>query len=251
MVRLGAGFLAALLVLFLVSCGSSEEVTVPTPEQRFESALKLYEDEDYIEAIDQFSVITLQNQGSTVADDAQFYLGESRFARHEYLLAAFEYQQLRRNMPASSFIPEAQYKLALCYYNLSPKSSLDQQYTATAIDEFQRLVDYYPSSEHAPFAEEKIRELTTRLARKEYETARLYATMEYYRAAVIYYDSVIELYHDTEYAPEAYVGKAEALVERNMLLEARRTLLKFLGTFPESDLRPKAERMLEDITERL
>ncbi len=235
----------------IAACGTTQEVVVPTAEQRFEQAFELFNDGDYQDAIDQFSVITLQHQGSSVADDAQFYLGESRFERNEYLLAAFEYQQLRRNMPASSFVAQAQYKLALCYYNLSPKSSLDQEYSLKAIDEFQRLVEYYPGSEYAPFGEEKIVELTAKLARKEYDTAQLYATMEYYRAATLYYDFVIERYHDTEYAPLAYLGKAEALLGRNMLIEARRTVLKFLEAYPNSEDRSSAERLLERIEDRL
>jgi len=239
------------MVVFISGCGSTQEIIVPTAEQRFEEALELYKDESFQEAIDGFSVITLQHQGSTVADDAQFYLGECRFERNEYLLAAFEYQQLRRNMPASEFIAQAQYKLALCYYNLSPKSSLDQQYTLKAIDEFQRLVEYYPGSEYSPIGEEKIGELTDKLARKEYETGRLYSTMEYYRAATLYYDGVIERYHDTEYAPLAYLGKAEALLERTMLVEARRTILKFLDSYPDSRYRQEAERLLERIEDRL
>ncbi len=238
------------VVAFLAGCGSTQEVVVPTAEQRFQEAMELFEDESFQEAIDQFSVITLQHQGSTVADDAQFYVGECRFERNEFLLAAFEYQQLRRNMPASEFIPQAQYRLALCYYNLSPKSALDQEYTLKAIDEFQRLVEYYPG-EYSPIGEEKIAELTDKLARKEYETARLYSTMEYYRAATLYYDGVIERYHDTEYAPLAYLGKAEALLERTMLIEARRTVLKFLDSYPDSPYRRDAERLLERIEDRL
>lgn len=251
MAKLRNGIIMFGAAAILSGCGSTQEVVVPTAELRFGEALEHFKDEDFQEAIDQFSVITLQHQGSSVADDAQFYLGECRFERHEYLLAAFEYQQLRRNMPASEFIPQAQYKLALCYYNLSPKSSLDQQYTLKAIDEFQRLVEYYRASEFAPIGEEKIRELTDKLARKEYDTARLYATMEYYRAATLYYDAVIERYHDTEYAPLSYIGKAEALLERNLLIEARRTILKFLDSYPDSDYRTEAERLLERIEDRL
>lgn len=251
MVQLMIRTTGVVLLMQVLACGTTEEVTVLTAEDRFQKAMELFKDEDYIEAIDQFSAITLQFQGSIVADDAQFYLGEARYARYEFLLAAFEYQQLRRNMPASPFVPEAQYKLAMCYYELAPKSSLDQQYTVKAMDEFQRLAEYYPESEHAPIAEERIRELTDRLARKEYDTARLYATMEYYRAATLYYDSVIEKYHDTEYGRLSYLGKAEVLLERNMLLEARRTILKFLESEQDEDLRWRAENLLERIEDRL
>jgi len=130
------GFLLLLGVLSFGGCGSGEETTSISVEERFQQAKALFDDEDYLDAIDQFNVITLQHQGSAYADDAQFYLGESRFERGEFLLAAFEYQQLKRSMPASPFVPQAQYRLALSYYNLAPKPPLDQQYTLKAIDEF-------------------------------------------------------------------------------------------------------------------
>jgi outer membrane protein assembly factor BamD (BamD/ComL family) len=75
--------------------------------------------------------------------------------------------------------------------------------------------------------------------------------MEYYRAATLYFDGVIERYHDTEYAPLSYLGKAEALLQRNMLIEARRTILKFLDSYPDSRYRADAERLLERIEDRL
>jgi outer membrane protein assembly factor BamD len=226
-------------------------MTETTAEMRFEKAKALFDDEDYLEAINEFSVITLQHQGTAYADDAQYYLGECRFQRGEFLLAAFEYQQLMRNMPASPLVPDAQYKLGFCYYELSPKSSLDQQYSLKAIDEFQSFVEYYPGNPFATDAEQKIKELNSKLAKKEYDTARLYATLEYYRASVIYYDLVIEKYHDTDYAPLAYIGKAEALVERKRFLEARKVLERFLSLFPGNVLQSRATRMLEDIDERL
>src|SRR5512146_1632306 len=143
-------FLAVFLVglaLVAAGCGSSEKSTTQMGvEERFTHAKALFDDKDYLEAINEFTVITLQYQGSAHAADAQFYLGECRFQRGEYLLASFEYGVVKRNYPASPRVQEAQYKLALSYYMLSPKSSLDPQYTKRAIDEFQQFVEYYPSS---------------------------------------------------------------------------------------------------------
>jgi TolA-binding protein len=41
----------------------------------------LFDKEDYLEAINEFTIITLQFQGSQHAADAQFYLGDCRFKR--------------------------------------------------------------------------------------------------------------------------------------------------------------------------
>jgi outer membrane protein assembly factor BamD len=238
-------------VLALTGCSSGETVKPMTIEERFAHAKALFDDRSYLDAINEFTVITLQFQGSAVAADAQYYLGESRFERGEYLLAAFEYQNVKRNFPASPRVADAQYKLALSYYNLAPKSVLDQQYTRKAIDEFQSFVEYYPGHELAPDADARIKELNTRLARKQYDTARLYAAMEYFKSALFYFDDVIEKYHDTEYAPLAYIGKVELLLSRNRYREAGTEITKFLDRYPHHVLRAKGENLKKQVEEEL
>jgi outer membrane protein assembly factor BamD len=240
-------FLTITATILLTGCGSTEVSTIMNVEDRFAHAKALFDKRDYLEAVNEFTVITLQFQGSAFAPVAQFYLGECRFKREEYLLAAFEYSIVKRNYPASSRVADASYKTALCYYNLSPKPSLDQQFTKKAIDEFQSFLEYYPTDSNAVDAETKIRDLTTRLAKKEYDTARLYTTMEYYRSAMFYYDDVIEKYHDTEYAPLAYIGKVQLLMSRKKYSEASTEAKRFLEKYPNSVLRAQMERLKADI----
>jgi len=239
---------AALAALLVISgCGSSEAISVGSAEQRFNHAKELFDDGDYLEALNEFTVVALQFSGSAFASEAQFYLGECRFNRGEYLLGAFEYQQLKRNYPASPRVPEAQYKLAMSYYHLSPKVTLDQQYTRKAIDEFQSFVEYYPGNPHAADADQKIRELTNKLATKQLMTARLYVTMGYTKAALFYFDDVIERYHDTEAGPQAYVEKAEFLYTKKRLNDADTVITRFLSLYPNNVLRSRAERIKQDI----
>jgi outer membrane protein assembly factor BamD len=243
-----AAFLLVGLAVVAAGCGSSEKAASSmNAEERFAHAKALFDDGDYLEAINEFTVITLQYQGSAHAADAQFYLGECRFNRAEYLLASFEYSVVKRNYPASLRVPEAQFKLAMSYYELSPRSSLDPQYTRKAIDEFQTFVEYYPSNPLVPEGDAKIKDLTNRLAKKQYETARLYTKMEYYKAALVYYDDVIDRYHDTEYAPVAYLDKAELLLSRHRYREARETLEAFTARFPQSVLQSRADSLWKQL----
>ncbi len=236
-----------ILLLGIAGCGSEEAVKPASPEDMFKKAKELYDDGDYLQAIQEFNYITLQFQGSGYASQAQFYLGECRFQRHEYLLAATEYGILKRNYPASPFVPDAQYKLALSYYNLSPRSSLDQKYTKMAIDEFQAFVEYYPRNENVADADAKIRELNSRLARKLYEEARQYERLDYYTAALIYYSDVIERYHDTEYAPLAELDKVDLLINRKRYQEANTELTRFLDRYPNSVLRSRADALKQTL----
>lgn len=243
-----AGFILLLVTSWILGgCSSQEVASGLPPEERFERAKALFDKGDYLDAINEFTVITLQYPGSTVAGDAQFYLGQSRYNREEYLLAAYEFQTLIRNMPASPRVPEAQYRVGVSYYQLAPKSRLDQQYTRRAIDALQAFVEYYPQSEYVPDATAKINELNGRLAKKEYDAARLYATMEYYKAAIQYYDLVIEKYHDTEYAPLAYLEKTELLIARKKFQEAKSEIDQFIQKYPNSVLRSRADKLKGEI----
>lgn len=237
--------------LLLGGCGASRDAATIPLEERFAHARALYEDGDYLEAINEFTVITLQFQGSPLADDAQYYLGESRFAREEYLLAVFEYQQLIRNMPASPLVADAQLRIGTAYFRLAPTAALDQQYTKKAIDELQAFIEYNPTHARVPEAEDMIRTLTTRLAQKSFEIARQYARLDYTRAALFYFNDVIEKFHDTEFAPQAYLRKTELLMDRGRYPEADAAVREFIERHPNSVLRGEADRLRARIAREL
>ena len=219
--------------LILFGCSASLDTSNLTAEEKLELAKKLYEEEDYEEAANEFQAIILQYPGSAVIDDAQFFLGMARYKRTEYILAAFEFSKLIKNMSTSSYVAESQYMLAECYYQLSPNYNLDQQYTRKAIEEFQAFIDFFPLNEKVTEAEIKINELNSKLARKEYETAVIYEKMDYSIAALKYYENVFELYHDTQYAPLALYNRIYLLLEKEQTEEALTDINKFLERYPD------------------
>ncbi len=233
----------SLFIFFIAGCGRRDVTVDMSVEDRFQRGMRMYEEENYVRAIDEFRIVTRQFAGSDFADDAQYYMAMSYFQRGEYILAANEFETLVNTMSASPLVAEAQYKLALSYYHLSPRYDLDQEYTFKAIDELQAFIDFFPTHELVPDAERKIHELNEKLARKQYENAKLYMRIRYYRAAIRYFEVVIERFHDTQYAELSYIGKVEALMERNMYNEANETLQGFLRQFPNSDQRSRARTL--------
>lgn len=232
-----------LAIMLIAGCGRRAVLVDLTAEERFRRGMNLYEDENYVRAIDEFRVVTRQFSGSEYADDAQYYIGMSYYNRGEFILAANAFETMVNTMSGSPYISEAQYKLAVSYYNLSPRFDLDQEYTYKAIDELQSFIDFFPTHELVPEAERKIRELHEKLARKQYNNARLYMRMRYYRAATRYFELVIERYHDTPFVELAYIGKTEALMERNIYDEAQETIQRFLRQYPNSDKRERARTL--------
>jgi outer membrane protein assembly factor BamD len=153
-------------------------------------------------------------------------------------------------MPSSPLLPVAQYKIGLCYYNLSPKSSLDQRYTQRAIDEFQAFIEYFPQNELAQDAAKKIHELTSKLAGKVYDAAELYMKLEYYKSATIYFTTLIEKFHDTEYAEPALLGRAKSYIERSKYDDARRDIERFIDKYPSSSRLSEAQTLYKDINKQ-
>lgn len=227
-------FLSLFLLVFF-GCSGVKDVTKMTPDERFQYALSLYQEESYDLAIKEFDAFLLQYPGSEFSDDAQFYIGQSRAKRKEYLLAAFEFGRLIKNMPASSFIPEAQYMLATCYFELSSPFPLDQKYTRKAIEELQAFIDFFPADERVPEAEKKIIILYEKLAEKEFNDAYIYERLEYYTAALSYYAKVMETYHDTKFAPTAQYHRIKILERKNRLTELSTECGLFLEKYPSHE----------------
>jgi len=177
-------------------------------------------------------------------------MGECRFKREEYVLAAYEYDVLVRTMPTSQYVPRARYQRAMCYYRLAPAYYLDQTYTRQAVDEFQSFIEYHPTDSLVTQAEAKISELNIRLARKEYENGITYIHMEYYKSALNSFDHVLEKYHDTPYAEQAQLMKADVQLRRNHVNDAKNEIEKFFMKYPNSSLKADAERLQKEILAR-
>jgi len=55
----------------------------------------------------------------------------------------------------------------------------------------------------------------------------MYVTLNRYRAAIVYYDVILNDYHDSDVADEAAIGKVKALMKRHEDKEAKAALQRF------------------------
>jgi outer membrane protein assembly factor BamD len=235
--------------IFASACSSSQGSDIKTddPDEAFKLAKRKFDRGDFVEAIEDLSFIKIKFPGSGNADQVQFYLAESYFGRKEYMLSAYEYENMLKNYPLSSLIPQTRYKLGLSYYQLSPKSSLDQEFTHYAVSELQLYIDLYPTDKNVTDAEVKLKELKDKLAYKDFHTGELYMKMYNYRSAAIYFNNVYENYIESEWADDAMVGHAEALINGKKYDEAKKVLDKFNKLFPGSSLKTKADQLRNSI----
>jgi len=66
--------------------------------------------------------------------------------------------------------------------------------------------DEYPNSNRIYECEKLVDELRDKLAKKDYETARLYLKLEKYDSAVIYFNQVINEFYDTIFYEKSHIG---------------------------------------------
>ncbi|MFZ4619709.1 MAG: outer membrane protein assembly factor BamD [Bacteroidota bacterium] len=240
---------AAAISLMLISCASTEEIASLSVEERFAKAKAAFDDGNYLEAVEDFKAITVQSQGSEFGDDAQYYLAECRFNRGEFILASAEYDNLVRLMPGSPFANAARYKRAESYYQLSPKPQLDQKYTRYALDNFQTYVEFSPTDSMVTEATAKIQELTLKLSQKMFEGGKLYFRLEYYKAAIAYFDKLIQDYHDSPFTDDGLLWKAKSQNARKDFSGAVQTLDELLSKFPTTDLTEDIAKLQKKIVE--
>jgi outer membrane protein assembly factor BamD len=240
--------LPVFISLLFWGCSGTVNTSNFTPEEYLNYAKSLLDDGDYIQSIQEFQSILLQYPGNAIADDAQYSLAERHFRKEEYILAAYEYSRLIKDMPASEYVPQAQYMLAESYFELSPKYPLDQRYTKKAIEEFQAFIDFFPTNTKVPDAEEKIKELNNKLAEKEYMTAFIYEKLEYYKAAIIYYNLITETYFDTKYCPLAMYNIIKLYIRTNDNKSALKEIVLFLQKFPDDPKNEEVKKLQESLT---
>ena len=244
-------FFLVVISLYIIGCSTTVDTVNMTPAQKLDYAKSLYNDEDYLEALNEFQSLILQYPGSSIIDDAQYYLAMTRFKRGEYIMSAYEFSRLVKNMPASQYLPDAQFMLAESYYMLSPDYSLDQKYTKKSIEEFQAFIDFFPTNPKVTEAEKKISEMNEKLAHKEYNSANIYDKMDYYTASLIYYSDVIETYHDTKYAPLAMYDKIKILIDKNRNDEALAEMTKFLEKYPDDSNFKEIQKLKTSLENKL
>ncbi len=238
-----------LIAIFLIGCAGVKPQPDWTAEQYFQYAKKKFNDGDYYEASNEFTVVVLRYAGSTIADSAQYYLAQSHYLMDEFLIAAVEFEKLINNMSRSSLVPLAQYKLAECYFQLSPRPSLDQSYTDKAIRAYQRFIEENPTHELKEEAQKKIGLLRDKLAEKLLKNARLYVNMREYEAALIYYDEILQNYYDSKWSDDAQFDKINIYIDMEQPEQARLEIVKFKQQFPRSPYMEEVNSLFEYLAE--
>ncbi len=254
--------LASLLALvFLTACSGSGRVRYDSPREAVEKGIEQYEAGKYDKAILYLQGAFDFGRTHEYAADAQLYLARAYRGNKDYLLAANEYTRFIQIFRSDPRVPEAEYELAMTYYDRSPAYQLDQTDTERAIEQFQLFLNRYPNHEKAEDATMRIRELREKLAHKQYEAGKLYERRELFEAAAYSYEAAFDRFPDTQWADDALLGAMRAYLaysdasvrarQRERLQPAIEHYQRLIQLFPDSPLLKEAEALYEQIMERI
>ena len=215
------------------ACAPQSSVAPRNLDEYFDQALEAFHANDLARAQKYFDAIKLQYPASKYADDAQYYLAEINVKKSEYILAAYNYNQLRRTFPNSEFAKISAFKAATSTMKQSPKFDRDQDYTKQAIKALSEFQALYPRDSLAVEAGKMITELRNKLAEHDFRTAELYIKLQAPRASIIYYDLVLNNFSDTEFVEPSFVGKCKMLLRLKRYQEAQETMRLYRQRFAD------------------
>jgi outer membrane protein assembly factor BamD len=242
-------FLLLALGVSISACGGGVPRIPDTPEAILVKGDEYFQKEKYFQAQEIYKAFLSRFPGHDRSDYAQFMLAESYFGKQEYPLAAVEYQILMSNYGYSEYVDDALYKVGLCYFYESPKSQRDQQKARDALSRFNQFLQTYPDSPLVPEVNEKIKLIHEKLAKKAFDNGYHYFRREKLKAAIIYFDKVIDNYPNNEYWARSVYFKARALEERGETEEAIRHYAIVLSYPEDLSYKGDARRRLERLRE--
>lgn len=227
-------FVFLALAATLSGCGSANPYQGMTDEQLFQLASQKYQDHDWDDAIRALDRFFVSFGASDYAAQARMMTADAYFGKGDYLTARSEYQRFIDRFPGDAQAPVAALGMCKSLAQLSPVPERDQGYTNEAITTCRNVVTDYAGTTQAQEAATIANDMRVKLAEKEYLNADFYRRRNLYDSAIKYYEFVVQLYPETEYAPKALLGIYEtnkAIGYDDLADDARSKLLE---QYPDS-----------------
>ncbi|QSE98949.1 outer membrane protein assembly factor BamD [Fulvivirga lutea] len=255
-------FLLIIIIFLVASCSKFRRIEKnPDWKVKYDAAMNYYENKDYYRSSILFEQILPIIRGLPEGEKVQFYLAYAQYYQEFYLLAAHHFKTFYETYARSEFAQEARYMRAYSLYVNSPEYNLDQTSSIEAVVSMQNFINRYPNSEFRDDASKVIDDIQQKLEKKAYENAKQYYKLEYFKAAVVAFESFANDYPDSEFNEEISFLKFMAqyrLAEKSIYSKqeeryrkANEFYLEFLDLYPSSAYLREADKKYGDSLSKL
>jgi len=125
-----------------------EKPDVSSEQRLYDVNLALYREEKYEEAIAGFKNFVDKYPKSDLADNAQFWVGESYMSLKQYEQAILAFQRVIKDYPNGNKVANATLRQAVAFYEINDKTSSKLL--------LKKLIKQFPKSTEAKIAEAKL-----------------------------------------------------------------------------------------------
>jgi outer membrane protein assembly factor BamD len=247
---------SVILVFGLISCSGYEKLLKSSDYNlKCRKAFEYYDKGEYVKAATLFDNVVNVFRGTTKADTLSYYQAMSYYKQKDYLLGGHYFGTFASNFMYSPFTEEAEFLEAYCYYQLSPRPSLDQSTTMQAIEAFQSFSNKYPLSKHIGEAKTLIIEMQDKLVEKSRLNAVLYYDMGNYKSSIIALKNSLDEFPNTQYKEELMwlvLDSNYKLAENSVISKQKERYQStideyytFISQFPNSKYKKEAEKIYQ------
>jgi outer membrane protein assembly factor BamD len=208
-------FYIVLIILVLVSsCRGYEKLLKSTDYDLKKSKAKEYFDAgQYVKTSELLTQILPRFRATEEAEELNWMNAQSYFGMKDYFMAGSYYKSFVEQFPYGKHAEEANFKAALCDYNISSRPELDQENTRNAIEGFKIFINRFPNSTKAEESKNLMIDLEDKLVEKSYLSAKLYYDMKQYKAAVIALTNSLKEYANSKYREKMMYLKLNSLFQ--------------------------------------
>jgi outer membrane protein assembly factor BamD len=253
-------------LMVLSACGGFNKIVKSDDYAvKQEKAREYFENKQWDRSATLYEQIYQRYSKGPIGEESYFKLAKSHYFLEDYYLAGYYFSNYRERFFLSPYAEEATFLGAMCAVKNSPNYSLDQSDTYKALNELQRFIDLYPTSELVDSCNRIMDRLQGKLELKKYEAAKQYYRMQNYRSSVVAFDALLEEFPATDKREEAmFLALKSVYILAQNSVDAKKydrysdtikRYRKFASLFPQSKYlkeaegySKQAEKILEGLT---
>ena len=200
-------------------------------------------------------------RGKPQAERLIFMYANTYYQMGDYYLSGYQFERFETSYPKSDSVEIASFRSAKSYYQLSPRFSLDQEDTYTALDKLQAFINTYPDTPLRGEANELVAELRGKIELKDIRIAKQYLKISDYKPAIGAFENFISDHPGSPFRKDAFFGRLDAgyqLATNSVprLIDERLKIAigyynSFVKYYKDTELMADAEVIMKDINKRL
>ena len=246
---MGASLLALLLGM---SCASNKVETIDdlSDELLFSQGMEKMENEDWDEAIDNFTKLERYFPRSPHLEEARLGKADAHFNKggvSGYIEALAEYQAFQSFYPSGPRLDYVQYQVGMCYFKQMYSYNRDPTYTMQAYQAFNTFLEKYPESPLREDALKQFNECKNSLARHDFSVGEYYFKRKNYLPAIQRFQGVLKEYPNSMWQGEVYYYLGEALWQLGNQNEAAIYFRKLIEEYPKNQWVAEAKEKLASL----